>query len=186
MNGINYIFDLLLAPFNLFLVAIIIILVAIIMSFFFKTRKSVAIAVTIVAAGIILIFNHMRYTTFEKQFAKQLNEETIVPSITIYTFDPAGKRKAHVTIKDEHIINRIKEDLSRVELKKDYNSSAIFRDYHLNILTTNQKENYTLTESFNFDMDGEYINQFKIISDSNHLKTIESLIGNEAIDWEVD
>ncbi|WP_102275075.1 hypothetical protein [Cytobacillus massiliigabonensis] len=186
INLLNYIFDFLLAPFNLFLMAISIVIVAMIMSLFFKTKRSVGIAVTVVVLGTILIFNQLKYTNFEKHFAKQLNEATIVPSITIYTVDHTGNRQAHVTIKNENFINSILEDLSDVKLKKDNNLSNTFREYHLSILTTNEKEEITQTESFNLDLDSEYINNFKIISDSNHLKTIELLLDSEAIDWIVD
>ena len=186
MYVIDYFFDLLLAPFNLFLIGILIIIGTIIMSLFFKSKKTVAMAMIIVVFGTILLFNQMQYTTFQKLVDDQLNEKTIVQSMSIHVDDLSGEvpiSKAYVTIKDEKIIKQILNDLSDIKLKKEQNPASYFKEYRLSIITTNQKEKYALTERLELLLDNEYLNNYKIVSESNHLKTIKSLIDNKELDW---
>ncbi|MFD1039713.1 hypothetical protein ACFQ3N_15100 [Virgibacillus byunsanensis] len=67
-----------------------------------------------------------------------------------------------------------------------------YRDYILQIVTTNQvKEDHYSTESIYIDLDNGYINisegypgSYEVVSDTNHLQTIESLVENEEVDWD--
>jgi len=106
----------------------------------------------------------------------------------INTYDFSGnmpERKASVTIEEEEIIERILEDFSGLELKKDYDIQNIYRDYQIEIVVTNQiKEKHFSTTIIRFDLDKNYVNDYQIVSETNHLKTIEYLVENDEIDWQ--
>lgn len=150
----------------------------------------------ICAIGIIVINEQMKYTTFQEVVSDQLNEETTVRSISIYVNDFSNnvlEREAKTTINDEKIIDRILEDLSNLELKKD-NDFRNYGDYTIRFVTTNQvEEDHYSTESWYIDLTENYAiitegspGSYEIVSETGHLKTIKSLIGSEEVDWEFE
>ncbi|WP_099157542.1 DUF4181 domain-containing protein [Virgibacillus ndiopensis] len=144
--------------------------------------------------GIFLINEQIKYTTFQKIVADQLNEDSTVRSITIYINDLSGTfpdREASTTIKDKEIINHILADLSNLELRKE-DSFQEYWEYSLRIVTTNQvEEDHYSTESFSVHVDRDYISisegdadLYKIVTQSDFLKTIESLVESDEVDWD--
>jgi hypothetical protein len=185
-RGIVTIFDVSWQVFNLFLFVILITFLVVSLRLVVKKKISFKVATVIVTIGVLLIIEFMKYTTFEKIYIHQLNEESIVENITIveFTDDHFPERYAHATIRDEEIIDDIIEDLTSMRLKKDTGEHSFLRDYYIRILTTNMtKDNYLLTDSFSFTLDDQHINDFEIVSDTNHLKTIEELVEDEDVDW---
>ncbi|MBD8067405.1 hypothetical protein [Bacillus sp. PS06] len=153
-------------------------------------RKIIAIGIAfiIISLGLFIIIQN-NYPTFQKLYSKQINEETIVKSITIKIYDPAEPTnvKARVTINDEEIISSILKDLSEVKLKRDLNDRVRFneRDYVVEIMTTNEEANGLLvTNSLTLSMDDKYINHYEVRGKTDHLKTIKSLNDRKDIEWE--
>ncbi|MCL7748439.1 hypothetical protein [Halalkalibacter alkaliphilus] len=174
--------------FNLFLFVILIIILVVALRLVVKKKISFKVATVIVTIGVLFIIEFMKYTTFEKVYIHQLNEESIVENITIelveFTDDHFPERYAHVTIRDEKIIDEIIEDLTSMRLKKDTGEYNFPRDYFIRILTTNMtKDNYLITDSFSFTLDDQHMNDFEIVNDTNHLKTIEELVEDKDVDW---
>ncbi|WP_188456902.1 DUF4181 domain-containing protein [Virgibacillus oceani] len=169
---------------------------------YIKESKQFIIPVILIAVGMLCIYGvffineKMKYTTFQDVVSDQLNEESTVRSITIDINDFSGtlpKREASATIRDQDLINRILADFSDVELKKE-TGFRDYWDYTLRIITTNQvEEDHFSTESLYVHVDGDYISisegnadVYKIVTQSNHLKTIESLVESDEVVWMQD
>ncbi|MCD8510009.1 MAG: hypothetical protein LRY73_09180 [Bacillus sp. (in: Bacteria)] len=89
-----------------------------------------------------------QHTTFEELVEDQLNESTVVRSIKILVNDLSGDRpttEKQTTINDEELINNILADFSGLSLKKDTSERYTFRDYMIQILTTNERGEDILT-----------------------------------------
>lgn len=137
------------------------------------------------------------YKTFQEVVEKQLNEDTEIKSITVTAYhytDGQAERERQTKITNEKIISQILDGFTEMELKKDNDSPARFdRKYSISILTRNEvAEKHYSTESLNLYFNENFISvsqrysqHFKIISDSNHLEAIESLLHNEEIEWEL-
>jgi hypothetical protein len=179
--------DILWLYFDFFLIAIAIALLTLLLSLFFKKKNTLIAAVTVVVVGGILLLNQMQYTTFSKLVSEQLNDESEIKNITITINDFSNHfkgRKADVTIEDEAIIEGILNDFETLKLKKEINTRFREHKYDIRILTTNlTKMNYYLTDYLTLSVDDDYINNYHIVGQANHLKTIEALIENEDIEW---
>ena len=186
----NIFFNVLMLFANFLLIAVLIGFLTFFMSLFFKKRSTLIASVIIVIFGTLFIVDQMQYTTFQKLVSDQLNEESIVESISITINDVSESgglpvRVARVKIEDEEIIKRILQDFSDMELKKDVDARYTGRDYSVRILTTNEvKENFLETSSISLELDDYYVNEYEIVNKTVHLKTIESLVENDEIDWD--
>ena len=157
--------------------------------------KKRVVFLTMIVVGALLLWRILVFTTFEKAVADQLNEDTVIESITISLYQfPEGyqERKAVTTIEDEELIRIILEDFSDLKLKKIERPKNINMKYSLSIITTNEvAENHLSTEKLYLRFDENFITisngyyqHFEIVNDTDHLKTIKSLIENEKIEWE--
>jgi hypothetical protein len=182
MGGVvmGILLDLSFQYFDLFLFAVLICLVTFILSLMIKNRKTLIIVMGVLIIGTIIFIWQMKYTTFLELYSDHLNEDSAVKSVSITINDLSSNMQANirtVTIEDEEIIDRILEDLSSLELKKDDGVQHRFRDYHIKMVVTNQiEEDHFSTDVIHFDLDKNYINDYRIINETNHLKTIDSLI----------
>jgi hypothetical protein len=53
------------------------------------------------------------------------------------------------------------------------------------MVVTNQiEEDHFSSTSIHLNIDKNYMNKYKIISKTNHLKTIESLVKDASVDWQ--
>ncbi|WP_100011846.1 SdpI family protein [Lentibacillus sediminis] len=181
--------DFLLQYRNFFLAGIAIILLAFLLSFWIKKKSTLIVVLALMVAGTIFIINQSKYTTFQELVSDQLNEESTVQEISITISDLSGdmpERKASVTIEDEEIMDQIIEDFSDIELKEQSNLHVLDRKYRIRIRSTNEvEENFLKTDSLTLCVDNDYINEYEIVNETDHLKTIESLVENEEIEWEV-
>lgn len=186
----NIFFNVLMLFANFLLIAVLIGFLTFFMSLFFKKRSTLIASVIIVIFGTLFIVDQMQYTTFQKLVSDQLNEESIVESISITINDVSESgglpvRVARVKIEDEEIIKRILQDFSDMELKRDVDARYTGRDYSVRILTTNEvKENFLETSSISLDLDDYYVNEYEIVNETDHLKTIELLVESDEIDWD--
>lgn len=186
----NIFFNVLMLFANFLLIAVLIGFLTFFMSLFFKKRSTLIASVIIVIFGTLFIVDQMQYTTFQKLVSDQLNEESIVESISITINDVSESgglpvRVARVKIEDEEIIKRILQDFSDMELKKDVDARYTGRDYSVRILTTNEvKENFLETSSISLELDDYYVNEYEIVNETDHLKTIELLVESDEIDWD--
>ncbi|MBP1970240.1 hypothetical protein J2Z83_002358 [Virgibacillus natechei] len=182
----NTLIDFLLQFGDLFLIGNAIILLTFFLSLLFKKRSTLIVAVAIVVVGTIFIVYQSKYTTFQELVSNQINEENTVRDISITINDLSSdipERKASVTIGDEEITERILEDFSEVELREDQEARPIDRKYRISIRTTNEiEENVLKTDSFTLSVNDNYIDDYEIISETDHLKTIESLVESEEAD----
>lgn len=159
---------------------------------FIKRRKALFI-ITFLIVATILIFEWDKYSSFEKHVAKNLNEDTIIESMTIRIYDTSNEdeffpeRKAWVTVEDKQIINAVLEDFSGLKLRRDDDARRPVREYEIRMLVTNEvKPDYLVTKSIYFDVDQHYLDNYKILGETEHLKTIKSLEENEEIEWETN
>ncbi len=159
---------------------------------FIKKRKALFI-ITFLIIGTFLIFEWDKYSSFEKHVAKNLHEGTIIENMNIQIYETSKEdeyfpeRKAWVTIKDKQIINAVLEDFSDLKLKRDDDSRRQVREYDIKILVTNKvKPDLLVTKSIHFEVDQDYLDNYRILGKTEHLKTIKSLEKNEEIEWETN
>jgi hypothetical protein len=173
--------------FDLFLIGILIVLVTLFISVFIKNRITLVIVMAILIIGILIFLNQTKYTTLLELYSDQLNEDSVVKSISISINEQSGNMSdkiRSVTIEDEEIIERILEDFSNIELKKEDDIQHLYREYHIVIIVTNKiEEDHLKTTTIGMDLDKNYLDNYRIISETNHLKTIESLAGDKDMDW---
>ncbi|MFD2762374.1 DUF4181 domain-containing protein [Lentibacillus juripiscarius] len=148
--------------------------------------------------GVLAIFfisDLMKYTTFQEVVSDQLHEETEIRriSIRVNELNNAGMAetiKKRATINDDETIDRILQDFSEMELKKD-DGFLEERKYYISIVTKNKKaEDYYKTEDLVVYVGNHYISisegrasRYRIVSETDHLQTIESLVKSDKIDW---
>ncbi|WP_078379975.1 hypothetical protein [Sutcliffiella halmapala] len=165
--------------------------VSLILLLSFKKRILVSIVIIVVAIGAVYVYDRAKYITFPELVETQLNSESTVRDITItindndLSGDGLPVRKAHVTIEDEEIIKRILDDFSDLELKKNVNAQGTFKEYQLRLLIINpSKENGLVTDSLYLYVDEHYVNDFAIVGETDHLKTIKYLVESDEVEWE--
>ncbi len=173
---------------GIFLLIIFLIgLVTIILSLFVKKSITVMILVGVLIVGTVIFIEQSKYTTLFDLYSKQLNKDTVVKSVSISVNDfseDIPEILKSVTIQDDEIIHEIIEDLSSIKLKRDDNIPQLFRDYRIEFIVTNEiEEKHFETTTIRLDLSENYVNNYKIISKTNHLRTIESLVEDDKIDW---
>ncbi|MFT4412263.1 hypothetical protein ACLM5H_00250 [Fredinandcohnia humi] len=145
----------------------------------FRKRLLILLGILLLIVGYMYVMEQEEIITFKEFTRFQLTEESEVKHIRIKFKEDSENLPGLVTIKDEDIIQDILKDFSTLKLKGDrfYNFEAHDKkEYYIQILVDTPKEGYILTESIDFDIDEEYLRNLKIISNPNHLRTIESLI----------
>jgi hypothetical protein len=137
--------------------------------------------------GSAIAINQTKYTNLIKVYSNQLNESSVVESISITVQEPTEyvpKNVRSVTIQNKEVIEKILEEFSSVELKEE-NIQHLYRSYYIVIVVTNQIEKgHFSTTSIHLNIDKNYMNNYKIISKTNHLKTIKSLVEDDSVAWQ--
>jgi hypothetical protein len=171
----------------LFLSIIGVIFLIFFLSLFIKKKPPLFIVTICLVLGTIYLADQMKYTTFTKLYSKQINEGSVLESVTITVnelIDGIPKGKMQTTIKDEEVIEQIIGDLSELELKKEDHPDDIFLKYEVRFVSTNKiKEDTYQSEFVGVDLDDNYLNNYEIVSDTNHLKAIESIVENKEYEW---
>ncbi|WP_368505036.1 hypothetical protein AB3N04_05145 [Alkalihalophilus sp. As8PL] len=180
-------FDLTWYGFQVLLVMIVILIIIAVTRKFIKRKLPLALTVLLIILGGFYVIDQTRYTTFEELFSTQLHEETTVESITITVMDLSQsppERKGTLTVTDETILKRLVEDLSEIKLREGSDPSP-YKDFTIRIVTTNETgDRQFVTESLFLNIDQHHLNHYEIVSDTNHLKTIEGLVRSEETEWE--
>lgn len=183
----NVFFDISWQLFHFLLIGILVIGFTVILSFFIKNKIFLLAVNLILIFGTMFFIEHLKFTTFEEFVSEHLTEESTVRNISITINDLSGQRPitaVRATIEDESVINDILEDFSEIELKKDENVRFLRKKYVVGITANNPvRENISRTTTLYLEMDSHYLEEYRIISESNHLKTIESLIESKEVEW---
>lgn len=141
------------------------------------------IAVAVLIFGTVIFVEQLKYTTLPELYSDQLNEDSEVKSISISVNRNVPEKTRRLTIEKEETIDRIIEDLSTIELRKDEDIHGYDRDYHVEIIVKNQiEEKHFSTTSVQLYLDNNYLNEYKIVSETNHLEAIEELIEDDRLD----
>ncbi len=172
---------------NLVLIIIFLALLTLLLSIFFKKKTTLITAVVVVVVGIISLVAASQYTSFEKLISNHINEETEIRDITITVLEPSSDRLnriASTTIEDKEIFEQILDDFRDLRLRRDRTARYYGREYEIRIFATNKtKRGDYLTKSYYLFVDEDYVNEYKIVNDTNHLKTIVDIIEDEEIEW---
>ncbi|WLR51720.1 DUF4181 domain-containing protein [Bacillus tianshenii] len=165
-----------------------------------KKTKQYVVSLVVMAFGVLSIIGmsyineQMAYTSFSEVVDEKLNEDTTIEWVTIHINDLSGRfpeREAGTTIKDRETIERLIEDFSNMELKKEEQGREE-QKYRVGIVVRNQvDEDHYSTEMIHLLVDENKLRipkldsgRFEIISETNHLKTIEALIESKEVEWE--
>ncbi|NMH74159.1 hypothetical protein HF078_13795 [Bacillus sp. RO2] len=92
--------------------------------------------------------------------------------------------KESILLEDEKTIRDILEDLSGLTLKREANKERGGAEYVLELLVSNPNDNIIETGTIHITVGTEYINNYKIVSEKDHLKTIKELEVREDLEWE--
>ncbi|RHW39029.1 hypothetical protein D1B31_13785 [Neobacillus notoginsengisoli] len=164
--------------FNVILFCTLIGLVAFVASMFIKNRIVLINSIGVLVMAAVILVSMTQYTTFSKLYSDELNENSVVKSVTIRAKMPENSQT--ITIENKEDIERILGDLSGIKLKKENDITFHEKGYHVEMIVTTQiKKNHTSTERVLLELGNDYLDHYKIISESDHLKTIESLVKGE-------
>ncbi len=181
--SLGSVIDFTLQYFNVFLIAVLIVLVTLVMSIFIKRKLTLILVMTLLVLGGFITVNLLTYTTFPELYEETLTEDSVIDSIKIRVHDPSSDelyKHASKAIEDPDIIERLMNDFSKIELKKEDHSPQDYYQYHVEIAVTNQVgTDHYLTKVLHVKLDEHFLDDYKIISNTNHLKTIQTLVGGK-------
>jgi hypothetical protein len=153
-----------------------------------KNKFLSAVLVLVVGVIAFFIWNQLKQTTFEDYFFDQLTKDTTITSISIAINEVDGHRakiKARTTIEDTSLIQAIADDFTAVEMKESEEAS-IGKRYTVGMnLRSKVSDDHFQTSTLYFDVDHDFLNIFEITSSHNHLQTIESIITDDQVEWDV-
>ncbi|MCL7749592.1 hypothetical protein [Halalkalibacter alkaliphilus] len=176
----NIFFDVSWQLFHFLLIGILIIGVTVMLRYFIKNKFVLLGVMVTLILGTIFVIDQTKYTTFKELFSEHLNEENEVRSISIAVNDLSGDRPetvARTTIDDDSLINDILKDFEEIKLKKDEDVRFLSRRYTIGITANKEiRENFSKTTTKYIEIDDKYLDEYRIITNANHLKTIESLV----------
>ncbi|OEH93837.1 hypothetical protein [Bacillus solimangrovi] len=185
----NSLLDSLFLIFSDFIFVILAIgLAMLLMSIFIKKKIILFSTITVIILGLIFssfVMVEEDYTSFSKLYDDQLNEDAVIERVKITINDLVGDKRevAHLQVKDNEIIAAILNDLSSLKLENERESRGK-REYEIKLIVANEVgEKQTSVSTIHFDLDANYFENHQIISESNHLKTIESLVNSEEVEW---
>lgn len=166
-----------------------IILISFILHLYIRKRKIVLLVMGILIIATYFIIGQMQYTTFQEVYSDQLNEDTIIEGIYFTVredeSDTNKRRMARITLKNEEEIEKVLNDLSHIKLKKEFDTTPQFdTKYLITIIVTNKvREGVSQTEYISLKLGSDFLNHYLIVSESNHLKTLENLVKNKTVEW---
>ncbi|WP_417899870.1 hypothetical protein ABN702_06195 [Bacillus haimaensis] len=157
----------------------------------FRKKMVVGIALIIVALGVGYIQNEMKYTDFHEMTSGTIKDDSEIRSITIKVKDIEGdsekdywKTIGQLTIEDEELVDRLLNDLKGLELKEtNYSTFELNSKYIVEILVVNEKDNLLVTDKLMYSIDKTHFSGYEIVSDKDHLKTIEELVESDSMEW---
>ncbi|MBM7621162.1 hypothetical protein JOC95_003035 [Bacillus tianshenii] len=157
----------------------------------FRKKVVVGIALIIVAIGVGYLQNEMKYTDFHEMTSGTIKDDSEIRSITIKVKDmesdsekDSWKTIGQMTLEDEELVDRLLNDLKGLELKEtNYSKYELNSKYIVEMLVVNEKDNLLVTDKLMFSIDKTHFSGYEIISDNDHLKTIEELVGSDRMEW---
>ncbi|KGX89593.1 tripartite tricarboxylate transporter TctB family protein [Pontibacillus marinus] len=167
-------------------------LLALFLSMYIQNKKIIISILTgIVLAAILFVLFEVyqeTYPSFSEISSLQFNEDTEfeVANLSIYEFSEGEmpERQAMLKIKDQAIIDRILSDFKNMKFKKDEHAERHFRKYHLTVTVTKKvKKDHFTSETFTYDFDEDYLFNYEILNETNHMQTIKSLRENDDLNW---
>ncbi|MGF2615006.1 hypothetical protein FZC84_09160 [Rossellomorea vietnamensis] len=180
---VEWFMDFTLQYFDVFLIAVLIVLTTLVLSIFIKRKRILIMAIALLVLGASLTVQQSKYTTFLELYDKTLKEESVIEAINIRVYDPSNdflEPKASKSIEDQDTIESIIDDLSKIDLKKEEGMSRDSYKYHVEIIVKNQaEEDRFLTRVIDIKLDENALNDYKIISSTNHLKTLKAIFAGE-------
>ncbi|QHS21833.1 hypothetical protein GWK91_02230 [Virgibacillus sp. MSP4-1] len=172
--------------FNIFSSILIIaglILLTFFLSIMIKNKKILLVVEALLIFGLIFVVYQMQFTSFKALYSEEIfTNNTVVEEVRITEYKPAKDQglseiDRQMTIKDTQVIEDILNDFSQVELKKDRDSATLFKQFGVRFLTTKKvKEDYHLSDYQGFRVNKNYLGTYEIINETNHLKTILSIM----------
>jgi hypothetical protein len=175
---------------KVFLIGVFIVFLTFFLSLFIKRKLVLGAVVVVLVAGIILLDNQLKYTNFISLYSDDITEDSTVEEMTITINHLTNKddlkpeMTERVKITDEETINDILRDLSTVKLKKDEDANYTTKKYDIKMVVANQiSESHIISQFVTIHVDEKYLNQYKIVNETNHLQTIEELANDPNVEW---
>ncbi|WP_339146601.1 MULTISPECIES: hypothetical protein [unclassified Sutcliffiella] len=152
-----------------------------------RNRFGPLLVALVVFVGGYFLYDQIRSTTSDAVVFDKVREDSVIRHLKIrkvelerstYTF------KESILIEEEATIREIMKDLSGLELKREFDKEPGGADYVLDLLISNSKDNLMKTGTLQITVGNEYINDYKIVNEKDHLKTIKELEEREDLVWE--
>lgn len=139
--------------------------------------------------GGYFLFDQTRSTTFEKAvLMDSIQEDSEIKQITIQKVESGtslnDKIIDKIIIEDKEFILEILNVFLGMDLHKEFSKSRDNEKYRLSFLVSTRKENKIVTDYYSFFVGEEYLNDYKIVREKNHLNTLEELLEREDLGWE--
>lgn len=156
---------------------------------FRRNRFGPLFVTLVVLGGGYFLFDQIRSDTSDVAVFNEVREDSVIRHLKIrkvelergtYTF------KESILIEEEETIREILKDLSGLDLKREYDKDPGGADYVLDLLISNPKDNLMETGTIQITVGKDYINDYKIVTEKDHLKTLKELEDREDLVWEKD
>lgn len=161
-----------------FMIYILTIFLFIFLSIFIKKRKLIILIIACIVLGIEFFIYQSQYKTFAELYPQVANENHTVDTITISEYEEVDGYpvvKNEIKVKDQVMIDHIINELADRKYKLETEPKKSFHKYEIEFETKREiKENY-----YKYDYVTTFFTEHEVLSDSEHLKTIKSLIESE-------
>ncbi|MEA3322516.1 MAG: hypothetical protein U9Q88_21255 [Bacillota bacterium] len=152
-----------------------------------KSRFGPLFVALVLFVGGYFLYDQIRSTTSNTAVLAEYREDSEIRHLKIskVTFDSGlYTYKESILLEDEKTIRDILEDLSGLTLKREVNKKRGGAEYVLELLVSNPNDNIIETGTIHITVGTKYINDYRIVSEKEHLKTIKELEVREDLEWE--
>ncbi|MCA0969280.1 hypothetical protein LCM20_01595 [Halobacillus litoralis] len=162
------------------IIAFCLLLLALLLRLFIKRTLYIGLILFFVTVGAFLIFEQTKNTTFVEAYDDLYEEDVVIEEMTVGISDgprPDFGTEHEVTVENPEQIERVLEDLSRLELKREEDYDFTGEIYQVRfVVTDNYSEGFSETDYSHVFVGEDHVNTFKITNDPEHLNTLQSLI----------
>ncbi|MCA0969279.1 hypothetical protein LCM20_01590 [Halobacillus litoralis] len=148
---------------------------------FIKKLVPLLIVTAVIVGGVYLIYNQTQTKEVQDVYAELYEEENTIDEVTIFDRRDDGSER-FVTLTDQQVIDSILADLSDVEVKlRQGERKEAFR---VSFDVTEPTSNGSQMAFKSLRVSEESIGIHKVLSDTSHMKTLNSLAEDENVNWQ--
>ncbi|MBA2174213.1 hypothetical protein H0266_04770 [Halobacillus locisalis] len=171
----------------IWIVIFVLLLLTLLLRMFIKRMFPIVLILVFVSCSAYWMFDQSRSTTFSNSYSQLYLEENEIERVTIGVHDVQADvdgLEREVTIDNPGTIERIVEDLSDVTYKRVVGAEHRINRFSLTFVVEDRvKEGFTSIERQYVSIGEDHVSLYPILSDTDHLETIQALANNQDLDW---